>query len=205
MGGSMSLQQRQQIATYRTRFIFGESDLKLMNDADLNDNEVKCRNVVGRFDLNKKTILNEILQKIETNPNEIIDNNGILLCNSEQINNLLQSHAEKSPIYIKEQQSTLNQQLALNQQQSAFNQPNQQSSLNQPNPQSALNQQQSSLNQQQSPFNQPNQQSGLNQQQSPFNQPQQLSRQQPSSNLKQYGGKSEKNSKRKQKSAKLYY
>jgi hypothetical protein len=103
MGGSISKQQRQQIATYRARFILGESNLNLMNDQDLQENEVKCRNVTENYNLDKKKILQEILQKVESEPDNIIDNNGILLCNSEKIIEILQSHLVKSPKYIEEE------------------------------------------------------------------------------------------------------
>jgi len=103
MGGSISKQQRQQIATYRARFIFGETNLNLMNDQDLHENEIKCRNVTENYNLDKKKILQEILQKVESEPENIIDNNGILLCNSEKIIEILKSHLVKSPKYIEEE------------------------------------------------------------------------------------------------------
>lgn len=101
MGGSISKQQKQQIATYRTKFLLGEPNLNLMKDEDLHENEQKCRQVAENFKLNKKDILNEILLKIESNADEIVDNNGILLCNSPLITSVLQSHMDKSPEYKK--------------------------------------------------------------------------------------------------------
>jgi hypothetical protein len=126
MGGSISKQQKQQIATYRTKFLLGEPNLNLMKDEDLHENEQKCRQVAENFKLNKKDILNEILLKIESNADEIVDNNGILLCNSPLITNVLQSHMDKSPEYKKylEEQEKLAKQslnnLETNQQQPNF-------------------------------------------------------------------------------------
>ena len=101
MGGSISKQQKQQIATYRTKFLLGEPDLNLMKEEDLHENEKKCKQVTENFKLSKKDILNEILLKIESNADEIVDNNGILLCNSPLITSVLQSHMDKSPEYKK--------------------------------------------------------------------------------------------------------
>lgn len=140
MGGSISKQQRQQIATYRARFIFGESNLNLMNDQDLQENEVKCRNVTENYNLDKKKILQEILQKVESEPDNIIDNNGILLCNSEKIIEILQSHLVKSPKYIEEELlKSINVQESSNQQ---LNKPQDELTRQQENrPQEQLNRQ----------------------------------------------------------------
>ena len=140
MGGSISKQQRQQIATYRARFIFGESNLNLMNDQDLQENEVKCRNVTENYNLDKKKILQEILQKVESEPDNIIDNNGILLCNSEKIIEILQSHLVKSPKYIEEELlKSINVQESSNQQ---LNKPQDELTREQENrPQEQLNRQ----------------------------------------------------------------
>ena len=121
MGGSISKQQKQQIASYRTRFIFGEPGLNLMKEEDVSDNEKICRELTLNFKLNQKLLIEEILNKIETNPDDVIDNNGVLLCSSQGIDDIFRRHIEKSPIYI--QQQTNNQPQAYNAPQQNANQP----------------------------------------------------------------------------------
>ena len=114
MGGSISKQQKQQIATYRTKFLLGEPNLNLMKDEDLHENELKCRQVVKNWDLDQKIILNNILGKIESNADEIVDNNGILLCDSPLITNVLQEQmntSNKYKEYLKEQEKLASQSL----------------------------------------------------------------------------------------------
>jgi hypothetical protein len=129
MGASISKQQKQQIASYRTRFIFGEPGLNLMTLEDISDNEKICRDLVIEYQLDKNQLIADILKIIETN-DDVIDNNGILLCSSQGINDIFESHMKRSNIYLQKQAN--NQRQSNNQPQANNQQPYQPQANNQP-------------------------------------------------------------------------